>query len=181
MHSPASIRQVNCRGCGRSPTYRHPLRPRTDCGCIWFANRPGIMESCLLARVTSSYGPGASSVRWGRFSACSLSITQVLLPHSHSNIRNLRLVDGSSMLVTNVGCSSHLEQRGEIGLGGVCFSMPAKSRAQHQEREDSGSAGEFFHRSWTCGWALARSRPSPDARNTAQLSRLHPVNRNIPW
>ena len=53
------------------------------------------------------------------------------------------------MLVTNVGCSSHLEQRGEIVLGGVCFSMPAKSRAQHREREDAGPAGEFFHRSWT--------------------------------
>jgi hypothetical protein len=51
------------------------------------------------------------------------------------------------MLVTNVGCSSHLEQRGEIDFEGV--SMPAKSRAQHQEREDSGPAGEFFYRSWT--------------------------------
>jgi hypothetical protein len=79
----------------------------------------------------------------------SLAATQVLLPHSHSNMRNLRPVGGSSMLTVNVGCSPHFGQRGEIGLGEACFSMPVKFRAQYQECEDSGPAGDLPRQSQT--------------------------------
>jgi hypothetical protein len=40
---------------------------------------------------------------------------QVLLPHWHSNMRNVRPEDGSRMLVMNLGCSPHVKQRGEVG------------------------------------------------------------------
>src|ERR1700682_5303491 len=39
---------------------------------------------------------------------------QVLSPHWHSNMRKVRPEDGSSMLVMNLGCSTHVKQRGEV-------------------------------------------------------------------
>ena len=51
------------------------------------------------------------------------SETQVLLPHSHSNIWNVRPVGGSGMLETKRGCLPHFEQHGEVSVGRSCFSI----------------------------------------------------------
>lgn len=58
---------------------------------------------------------------------------QVLLPHWQSNIRNVRPVRDSSVLVTNLGCLPHLWQRGKIGIARSWFSTPVRFRARHQE------------------------------------------------
>jgi hypothetical protein len=58
----------------------------------------------------------------------TLSDIQVLLPHLHSNIWNIRPVGGSGILVVNFGCSRHLKHGGEVGSGrACCFSMGAKN------------------------------------------------------
>jgi hypothetical protein len=51
---------------------------------------------------------------------------QVLLPHRHSNMRNMRPEDGSRMLVMNLGCSPHVKQRGEVGCR-AAFLMLAQN------------------------------------------------------
>ena len=47
------------------------------------------------------------------------------------------------MLTVNVGRPPHFEQRGEIGLGGACFSMPIKIPGAPSGVRGLGSGGGF--------------------------------------
>ena len=46
--------------------------------------------------------------------------------HRHSNMWNVRPSEGLNMLVMNLGCVPHFEQRGKFGFWRSCFSMPRR-------------------------------------------------------
>jgi hypothetical protein len=56
------------------------------------------------------------------------SDTQVLVPRWHSNMLNIRPLDGFSMLVMNLGCSPHANPSGFCFSNSVCNFGPACSK-----------------------------------------------------
>jgi hypothetical protein len=48
-------------------------------------------------------------------------------PHSHSNMRKVRPVRGSRMLVMNRGSFPHFKQHGEVGLGRISVSRTSRA------------------------------------------------------
>ncbi len=61
------------------------------------------------------------------------SDTQVLLPHLHSNMWNMRPFGGSSVLLMKPVFSPHFMQGGELGFWS-CFSMPDAQDAENAVR-----------------------------------------------
>ena len=116
--------------------------------CAWRCRAQGLPIGTYAPSVGGSVRRPHAPPRWGRFLDTRygelgqsfgpplrrpyffiLSAIQVLFPHWHSNMWNVRPVGGSSMLVMNWGCSPHFKQRGAAGLGRSCFSVSVKFRA----------------------------------------------------